>query len=226
MAYTDAGTANGDLIYIASPKLQSYYHLGCAVSPLTKDVVQLLIDHELFDGRYNEHHNGLRGIYQAQMDDDGSPNTDRPIARLHVFYEEGLPIAVLVARRVTTLSGVNYLLHVYVKPQWRRQGYGRRLLRQSLMFDNLSSMAMEETDLSKKLLTSFSAIRPIRRPTQLDRDYTRCVRALERNEKWTNEEGSLLGTETILATLKAQAEEIKRLRKQLNPYDNAIHYPC
>ena len=221
MAYTDAGNTASNLEYVPTPKLLSYYHFGCVVNPLSKELIQSLIDNEVFDPQ-----NGLRGIYQAQLDDDGDHRAERPIVRMFVFTLEDVPFGVVLARRVTSIPKVDYILHLYVKPEWRRKGYGRRMLHQMWYLGALPGMAMEETESSKHLLTSFPTVSPLRRPSALDRDYARCLRTLERKEKWTNEEGSLLCHETILDTLKAQHALIEQLRKQVNPHDNSITYPC
>lgn len=225
MAYTDAGNDVGYLEYISTPKLNGYYHLGCEVNPLTKDLIQQLILNDVYDPKYTELHNGLRGLYEEQLEDDGNHAAARPITCMYVASLEGVPFGVVVARHTKHIPEVQHIVHVYVKPEWRRKGYARRLLTLMTRLMQVPGMAMQETDDNRRLLESFREIRPIRRPTPLDRELARCRRTLERKEKWTNEEGSLLCHEDILETLNAQAAEIERLRKLLNPNDNAITYP-
>lgn len=203
-----------------------YEHARCEFRPLDRKLIQELIINDLYDPNYGENHNGLRGIYEAQLEDieAGCPLDDeRPITKLYTARIHNKLAGVAVAVRTKQIPGVDYVLHLWVKPEYRSGGIGQRLVYMVTTVSNIPGLGMHETETSKPLLKKNRSIAPLRRPSQLDRDVQRCLRSLDPKNKWVTEDGGLLLCQaTIVDTLLTQQALIAELRKQINPHDNSI----
>ena len=196
----------------ASEVLYTTYHQHNApMRPTNKVLIRQLIRYNLFDPAFTKDQNGLQGLFDAELHDDV-----KPILRLIVATVGlGTPVGVATIHRILDHPDVDHVTHVFVTPDMRNKGVGNQLIKKVLNTMH-PGMGMNETELSKPLLRKHRSIWPMRKPTVLDRDLKRCLRALE-GQKYVTEDGSaILCSETVVDTLKAQDAKIKELQRQLD----------
>lgn len=190
----------------------TYYQQNAPMHPLTKELIRSLIRHGLFDANYSPQQNGLQGLFFAELEDEV-----KPIQRLIVAYDmrNEKPIGVATIHRIVDHPDVDHVVHIFVKPEHRLKKIATELMKRVHMV-NFPGLGMNETELSVPLLKKHRSIWPMRKPTVLDRDLKRCLRALE-GQKYVTEDGSaILCSETVVDTLKAQDAKIKELQRQLD----------
>lgn len=191
---------------------------------VSKELIQSLIEYGIYDCKYTEHHDGMLGAYTNYLEavqEKSEQMSD--IAAIVVFLNNAVPIGAALALSGSHVPGVNLSLHVFVQPEVRRQGFAKRLL--ETLTDALPQdlvLAMSENDYTRTLLRWSKRIRAIRVPSALQRECVRSLRALERGDRWINQNGSLLSSDLIAETLRKQHALIVELQKRLDPSDNAI----
>jgi len=218
---------NGVLKEFPSLKIESYYQSSSLHRPINSGIIAWLLEYQLYDAQYGPEQNGLRGLYQAQLDhflDGDAINDERPILYMLIAQIGTVPVGVCTLRRVRGHKGVDHIVDLFVAPEHRRKGYGGQLLRRMWQF-GAPAMAMRETESVMALLRKYPTISPLRKPTELDRAYAAAVRTLDTKDRWTNQDGSVLCTVSILETLHGQRKLIEELRKQINPHDGSYQLP-
>lgn len=89
---------------------------------ITADLALFLLDANLYDNNYGAESNGLRGGYSRIVEDG-----QEAFKHLWVLYCDGIGVGVAALERRE-----DPILHVYVRPLYRRRGYAKRLLVKAL----------------------------------------------------------------------------------------------
>lgn len=104
---------------------------------LAECLIERLVTHNVCDPKHDNVIYGLLCSYKRQLEAIRSGSPDRPIVALVISHEHDIPFGVVMLR-TTTLPSYSYELHCYVKPDYRNQGYGYRMVEwmRSFLTDN------------------------------------------------------------------------------------------
>lgn len=192
---------------------------------LASSLIGQLISNQVYDSRYEHFQDGMLGTYTSHLNALEDEPTERPISVLVIPHVNDQPFGAAIARSGSVVPGLTHDAHVYINPDRRRQGYGKRACMALVRALPDAQLGMVETDDSKNLLRELSGIRAVRKQTPLERDCAAALRALTESFVWTDQNGSVLGHEAIARTLSEQHALIRELQQRLDPDDDAILPP-